>query len=66
MSPTQTLITKINTIIKEIAAMPPVKEGKTIRAPQSAQTARPVRASAPGWANFAATIKANDKAANED
>jgi hypothetical protein len=65
MSSTQTIIKAIEAIIKEISALPPVKEGKITSRPQPSSV-RPSPVLANGWGNFAATIKANDKAAFED
>jgi len=66
MSSNHILVKKIEALAKEIAAMPPVKGAKTVRPLQPSRVERPVRALAPGWGNFAATIKANDQASLED
>lgn len=69
MSSTQELIKAIQVIIKEISALPPVKDVKTVKPRQLVKPARPERpapALTSGWGNFEATIKANDKATFED
>ena len=59
--------TNTDFVSRDISALPPVKETKTVVKPrQAARPKRPAPALATGWGNFEATIKANDKASFKD